>query len=202
MNAYAVCKSMITLSRKLLLAIVVLSVSAVCGCSSAPAMRHYSRADSDFSGIRKLAVFPFDALNADEYSGERLRRLVITELLSRGYDVTEPGEVTNVMRAVLAERPRSMLTRDDVKRVAQQLKVDAVITGAAEEYKWVNGLTVSYPEVSLSVNMLDARTGDIMWSAVHTSGGPSFATRHFGVEGKTLSDAARVVVREAVSKIP
>jgi hypothetical protein len=49
--------------------------------------------------------------------------------------------------------------------------------------------------------MIDIRSGNIAWSAWHTSGGPSFWTRHFGAEGATLNEISRKVIKDAVNTL-
>ncbi len=171
-------------------------------CSSAPAVKCYARPETDFSKYRKIAVYPFESLTNDEFAGERIRRLVITELLARGVEVIEPGEVANVLRTTLASKPLWSITREDVRRTGKELGVDGVMMGAVEAYRTSPGLTVPYPEVSVSLRLLDVSSADIVWSITHTSGGARFWTRHFGVEGRTLSEAARAVVKEAVATMP
>ena len=60
--------------------------------------RHFARLKTDIGTVKKIAVLPFENFTSDEYAGEKIRKLVITELLSKGVDVTEPGEVTRLLR--------------------------------------------------------------------------------------------------------
>lgn len=180
----------------------VIMFLAQAGCSTAPHLQSYTRSETDFSATRKIAVFPLESLTQDEFAGERIRRLVIAELLDRGFEVIEPGEVASVLSTVTANKPLWAINKEDIRKTGKALGVDAVIMGAVETYKISPGLTSPYPDVSISLRLLSVSSAEILWSATHTSGGPSYWTRHFGSEGMTLPEAARKVVREAVARLP
>src|SRR4030042_6783019 len=66
------------------------------GCATSTSTQ-YVRQNVDYKNLRKIAVLPFESLTTDEYAGEKIRKSVITELLSRGVDIIDPGEVTKVL---------------------------------------------------------------------------------------------------------
>ncbi len=178
-------------------AALLLVLLLMAGCSGP---RQYVREDAGVRTIKKIAVLPLASLTADENAGEKIRGLVISELLSRGVDVVEPGEVT---RALLEMKVRSLgaLTVDDFKALGKRLKVKALMTGSVAAYGMSRGITTTYPEVSIHLMLIDTSNGEIVWSVWHTAGGPSFWTRHFGTEGLTLSETARKAVREAIGAL-
>jgi hypothetical protein len=121
----------------------------------------------------------------------------MADLLSRGIDVIEPGEITRVLRELKIKSISSLKTAD-LQSIGKALDVEALIMGSVEAFEISRGISVSFPEVSINLMMVDASSGNILWSVWHTSGGPSFSTRHFGTEGITLSEAAKKVVKEAI----
>jgi TolB-like protein len=147
-----------------------------------------------------MAVLPFESLTDDEYAGEKIRKTVITELLSRGIDVIEPGEVTRVLIDQNVKSLGSMRTTD-LQNVAKKLGVEAVMMGSVEAYDISRGISVTYPEVSINLRLIEASSGNIIWSVCQTSGGPGFWTRHFGAEGMSLSETATEVVNEAIDTL-
>jgi len=185
------------LSFRFVILIALLFVSGGCASNN---IKHYLRPNADVNAVRRIAVLPIESLTQDQYAGEKVRRVVITELLSRGVDVIEPGEVTNFLRTL--NKPLWSLSREDIKKLGETLNVDAVMMGSVEAYAISSGLTVSYPEVSVNFRLVETSTGAILWSAVNTSGGASFWTRHFGTENISLSETARRVVKEAVDTLP
>ncbi len=185
---FTLCSLLIALSPLLIIS----------GCVSKP--DYYIRQKVDYSSIKKVAVLPFEALTPDEYAGEKIRKSVITELLLRGIDVVEPGEVTRTL-VELKIRSLGSIKKTDIQNIAKALGVEALLMGSVEAYGISRGISVTYPEVSISLRLVEASTGNIIWSVCHTSGGPSFWTRHFGAEGISLSEAANKVVKEAIDTL-
>lgn len=168
------------------------------GCSTGP--RHYIRKNVDFSTTREIAVLPFENFTPDAYAGEKIRGAVISELLLRGMSVIEPGEVTRVLRE-LKIRSLGSIKVTDIQDIGKTLGSEVLMMGSVETFGISRGISVSYPEVSINLRLVEVSSGNIIWSVWHTSGGPSFWTRHFGAEGITLSEAASKVVREAVDTL-
>lgn len=162
--------------------------------------KYYIRPEIDIKNIKKVAVLPLDNFTSDEYAGEKIRRIVITELLLKGIDVIEPGEVTRVLKETKVTSLRS-INIADIKNIGKNLGVEAIMMGSVEAFGISKGISVTYPEVSIHLILLEASSGDIVWSVLHTTGGASFWTRHFGAEGISLSEAARKAVKKAVSTL-
>ena len=169
------------------------------GCATSTSTQ-YVRRDVDYKSIKKIAVLPFESLTTDEYAGEKIRKTVITELLSRGVDVIEPGEVTRVLIEQKIKSLSSVRTTD-LQNMAKTLGAEALMLGSVEAYGISRGISVTYPEVSINLMLVEASSGNIIWSVCETSGGPGFWTRHFGAEGVSLSEAANKVVKEAIDTL-
>ncbi|MEW6570411.1 MAG: hypothetical protein AB1390_04455 [Nitrospirota bacterium] len=155
---------------------------------------------TDISEIKKVAVLPFENFTGDQFAGEKVRRIVITELLEKGIDIVEPGEVTRHLKD-LKVRSIGLMKINEIQDVGKALNADGVIVGSVETYGMSRGISVTYPEVTIFLRLLKTDSGDIVWSIRHTSGGPDFWTRHFGSEGPSLSETARKVVKEAVGTL-
>jgi TolB-like protein len=139
-----------------------ISLLLVTGACAAGNTHHYLRPAADISGIKMIAVLPVETLTQDQYAGERIRRIVITELLSRGVDVIEPGEITSDLIAL--QKPLYSLEKKDLRELGGKLGADAVLLGSVEAYSVTSGLTVSYPEVSINLRLVETSTGNIIWS--------------------------------------
>lgn len=185
-------------STPFLAGIVLVSVMLQ-GCGGA-GPTSYLRAGTDAHSVRKVAVFPLENYTSDDFAGEKVRRVVATEFLARGIDVVEPGEVTRVLREQKVKGPAS-LRAEDIQGMGKTLGVDAVVTGGVGAYGISKGISTSYPEVSIQLLMHDVASGKVMWSVLHTAGGADFWMRHFGTEGKPLSDVARKAVAEGVDTL-
>jgi hypothetical protein len=70
--------------------LTLVTLFVLSGCAAGHT-QHYLRPNTDMSTIKRIAVMPFESLTADQYAGEKLRRVVISELLFRNIDVIEPG---------------------------------------------------------------------------------------------------------------
>ena len=187
-SSYTICS--------MLLALCLLIVG---GCATNTSTR-YVRQNIDYKDIKRMAVLPFESLTNDEYAGEKIRKTVITELLSRGVDVIEPGEVTRVLIDQKIKSLSSVRT-SDLQNMAKVLGVEAFMMGSVEAYDISKGISVTYPEVTINLRLVEASSGNIIWSVCQTSGGASFWTRHFGAEGISLSEAANKVVKEAIDTL-
>jgi TolB-like protein len=181
----------------LLNSLVTLCFLLIYGCGGP---EHYFKPKTDISNIKRIAVLPMENFTSDEYAGEKVRRVVITELLSRGIDVIEPGEVTKVLRESNIKSIGSIKITD-IQNIGKTLGVEAVMMGSVEAFGISRGISVSYPEVTILLILHEASSGNIVWSVRNTVGGASFWTRHFGAEGITLSEAVREAAKEAVDTL-
>jgi TolB-like protein len=180
------------------LSVIGFLLISIWGCGGGP--KYFVRNKADVDKVKKVAVMPFEDFTSDEYAGEKIRRVVITELLLRGIDVVEPGEVTRVLKDSSA-KSLSSVKAADMQSIGKALGVDGVITGSVEAFGMSKGISVTYPEVSIHLILLDVSSGNIIWSVQYTAGGASFWTRHFGSEGITLSEAARKAVKESIATL-
>jgi len=172
----------------------------VSGCALGKGIKHYVRPGLDVKHINKIAVLPFENFTSDTFAADKIKSLVVIDLLSRGVDVIEPGEVMGLLREMKLRSLKS-ITSKNIKQIAEILKVQAVMTGSVGVFKESRGVTVSYPEVSISLMLHEAETTDIIWSAWHTTGGADFMTRHFGAEGKTLDETAKILISDVIDTI-
>ncbi len=168
------------------------------GCGVRP--KYYTRPDAGAGKIRKIAVLPIENFTSDGLAAERIRKLVIAEILTKGVDVVEPGEVSSVLIDMKIKSLNSLSIKD-IREMSKTLGVEVLMLGSVEAYGISNGISTTYPEVSIHLTLLDGATGNVIWSAWNTSEGPSFWTRHFGSEGPTLSETARKVVRNALNTL-
>ncbi|MEW6067768.1 MAG: hypothetical protein AB1610_05720 [Nitrospirota bacterium] len=161
---------------------------------------YFIKSEGDIANIKKIAVLPFENFTGDSYAGEKIRRIAITELLLKGIDVVEPGEVTRLLRE-LQVRSLGSIKTTELQEMGKTLGVEAVMSGSVEAFGISRGISVTYPEVTINFMLIDATSGSIIGSIRHTTGGASFWTRHFGSEGISLSDAARKTVKEAINTL-
>jgi hypothetical protein len=167
------------------------------GCSP---KHYYKRSTFKISNLKRIVVLPFQNLTAQRYADEKVRNIVIIDLLSRGFDVIEPGEVTRTLRD-MGIRPNDSLTYSDIMYIGETFDVKTVMRGSVATFGMSQGISVVYPEVSIHLSLLDTSSGEIIWYVWHTAGGASFWTRHFGAESKTLDETVKDVVKTAIDTL-
>jgi TolB-like protein len=118
-------------------------------------------------GVR-AAILPFDNLSDDQGAGKTMENLILVEFLKNTTaHVIDPGEV---MAALLEERIRlaTSIPRATVLSLGQRLEVDYFVLGIVHEYRMMRmsgaGGSGEVPVVSITLRILDARTGDIVWA--------------------------------------
>ncbi len=174
------------------------ALTLLAGCSNG--VKYFVRKNTDFSGIQRIAVMPLENFTTDKYAADKMKSMVMIELLSKGMDVTEPGQVISAMNE-LKIRSVDRMSVEDMRNIGRMLDVDALILGSVETFTISRGISVSYPEASIRLTLIESRDGLALWSIWHSAGGADFWTRHFGSEGRTLDEAAREVVKEALGTL-
>ncbi len=178
--------------------IVLLCVIPLYSCNGS--MKNYKRADIEVKNLKRIAILPLENLTPNKYADKKIRNLLIMDLLERDVNVIEPGEVTRVLRE-LKIRSVESISAGDMQSLGDMLKVDVILKGSVGTFEMKKGVAIEYPEVSIHLMLIDTKSGQILWSAWHTSGGASFWTRHFGAEGATLDETAGKVIKEVFDSL-
>ncbi len=186
--------------RKYLFFAVLVLMTAVYGCEHSDELKKFIKPNFNPYSVSKIVILPIENYTSDDHAGDKIRALLTIDLLSRNIDVIEPGEVIVVLRE-LKIRSIDSVTGKDIKKIGKILRADAIMTGSVGTFQVSQGIAASYPEVSLSLRLLDSKTGSIVWSTWDTTGGADFWTRHFGVEGATLDETARNIIKEIIDTL-
>jgi TolB-like protein len=120
--------------KYLSLSSLVLAVFFLIIFSSGCSPKHYFRRSTlKISNLKRIAVLPFQNLTAERYADEKVRRAVIIDLLSRGFDVIEPGEVTRTLRD-MGIRPIDSMTSSDIMYIGETFDVKTVMIGSVATF--------------------------------------------------------------------
>ncbi len=172
------------------------------GCSNGKYITRFNRPDFDMNRYRRIAVLPLNNLTSDNTAAAKIRRAVTIEMLSRGIDIIEDGEVSRVLREMAQkQRQRPVLSSSDIRQIGKKLNVQAVIKGSVSTLGIGKAILTVYPEVSINLTLIDTVSSQISWSISYAGGGASFWTRRFGAEGKTLEETIRDVVKNVVDNM-
>jgi hypothetical protein len=190
-----------SLIKKPFFVIPVFSLIIMMGCRGNMQTPYHVSQDVDFSFIKNVAVLPLENLSSEKASGEIVRRLVISELLSSGVvDVVVPGEVDSAVKD-LSIKNISSLDKQQIRALGKALNVQGIVMGSVEQYGYAKAGNNMTPEITITLMMADTGTGDIIWSVTTRRGGEGFLARHFGATSRTLSETSLDAVREAVGTL-
>lgn len=177
----------------------VVLVTASCGHKTQKVTYHDP--NMDFGLLQSVAVLPFDNETADRSASDRVRDVFMTTLQATGaVYVLPPGEVARGLSRVSPDIDTAP-TPENVVALANTLEADAIITGSVLEYGEVRSGTSSANVISVSVKMLEAQTGRVVWSAASTKGGVSASDRLFGGGGQPMNIVTQKAVDELLNSL-
>ena len=155
----------------------------------------------DFGSIQTVAVMPFANLARDQVVADRVRDVFINRLLASGAVYVLPvGEVARGVTKLELQNPTSP-TPEDVVKLGGLIKADAIITGVVREYGEVRSGTTSANIISMSMQMLEAGTGRVIWSGSSTKGGISFWDRLVGGGGQPINRVTEEAIDALFDKL-
>lgn len=173
---------------------------AVAACASGSGARYQDPA-MDFAAVKTVAVMPFQNLARETTAGERVRDVFATMLLATGAMYVVPqGEVQRAISKGGIQAPTALATEDVVK-LGQMLKADAIITGVIREYGEVRSGSASANVVAVSVQMVETATGKVVWSASSTKGGIGLGDRLLGTSGTPMNQVTEAAVDDLLNKL-
>lgn len=181
------------------MAILFFLVSA--GCATGSSRVVFRDPNMDFGSLQAVAVMPFTNLTRENVAGERVRDVFMTMLQATGgLYVIPPGEVGRGISRLNLERPATP-TPEEVTKFAKNVNADAVFTGTLSEYGEVRSGTSTANVVSLSLQMMEAQTGRVVWSASSTRGGVTTSDRLFGGGGEPMNATTQKAVDDLLEKL-
>ena len=187
------------LKNHLGMALLFFLVSSGCATSSSRVV--FRDPNMDFGSLQAVAVMPFTNLTRETVAGERIRDVFMTMLQATGgVYVIPPGEVGRGVARLNLERPASP-TPEEVTKFAKIVNADAVITGTVSEYGEVRSGSSTANVVSISVQMMEAQTGRVVWSAASTKGGVTTTDRLFGGGGEPMNATTQKAVDDLLDKL-
>ncbi len=161
----------------------------------------YRDTNMDFGSIQTVAVMPFANLSRDNIAGDRVRDVFVNKLLATGAVYVVPaGEVARgAMKAEIQNPPTP--SPEEIIKLAGVIKVNAVITGVLREYGEVRSGTSSANAISISLQMMEAQTGKIVWTASSTKGGISVWDRLLGGGGRPMNEITEKAIDDVINKL-
>ena len=183
--------------------IMILMVGALLlsGCGKS-IRRTYSRENVDLNLINRIAVLPLENNTGDKYVASRMRNALITQLLAyRLFDVVESGLVDNSLQEE-ALPAGAAIDLNTLKRLAQRLNVQAFMMGSVDLDSQERVGSYSYPVVSLTLKLVDASAGQVLWHSTGHRSGESSLGRFFGIGSTDAYRNADKLIKTMVKSIP
>lgn len=163
--------------------------------------RSYHDLNMDFGSVKTVIVLPFANLSRDAAAAERIRDAYSSALLATGALYVVPqGEVARALSRVAVSAPTAP-TAEEVVKLGQLVKADAVFTGVVREYGETRSGTAVGNVVSVSVQLQESGTGKVVWSGVVTKGGIGFFDRLVGSGGAAMNDVTEAAVDDLIAKL-
>jgi hypothetical protein len=176
-----------------------LALAASAGCASNTQV--YQDEAMDFGAIQRVAVLPLSNLSREIAAAERVRDVLSSMLLSSGaVYVLPPGETARGLARTGVLAPTTP-TVEEIVKLGQALKVEAIVGGTLKEYGEVRSGSSVSNVISLSLTLYETTTGKAVWSASTTKGGVSLKDRLLGGGGSALNDVTEKAVYELVDKM-
>ena len=148
-----------------------------------------------------MMLLNFANFSKEQTSSERVRDVFITMLLSTGsIYVIPPGEVAKGIATTGVLNPTAP-TGEEVIKLTNAIKANAVITGVVKEYGELRSGTSSANIISTSVQMIEGQTGRIVWSASSTKGGIGMKDRLLGGGGEPMNTVTLKAVNDLLDKL-
>ncbi|MDA8159736.1 MAG: hypothetical protein M0T76_03315 [Desulfobacteraceae bacterium] len=152
------------------------------GCGGGANLKSFLRDDVDMGYVTKVAVPPFENDSKDPLAAERLRGVVITQVLARGlFDVVDKGLTDSALRDEAVDLSKGPMDAAAMKRLAQKLNVQAFLMGTVEQAGDAQHGGISYPQLSLTLRLVDGASGVIFWQASGSKNGDSLGRRLLGI---------------------
>jgi hypothetical protein len=180
---------------------VLIVLAATASAASAQVTDVYRDPNMDFGSIKTIAVLPFTNLARDPVVSERVRDVFINRLLStEAVYVLPVGEVARGIAKAEILNPTAP-SPEEIVKLGALVKADAVITGVVREYGEVRSGTTTANIISMSMQLIEAGTGKVVWSGSTTRGGISFWNRLFGGGGQPVNQVTEEAIDALFDKL-
>jgi TolB-like protein len=180
----------------------MLVILAGISCGNPEVFLH-PEADPEF--YETVGVVPFQTLASDRTAGQKLTIAFATELIiSQKFRVVEMGTFRGILKDEIGASRASAgeLTPEELKKIGEAAGIQGVFEGTVRDFEMVRIGQDSFPLITLEVRLLDAATGQVVWStSVTKRGGPKMPILGWG-EIHTLGEMANSVARSAVGRLP
>ncbi|MFH7319807.1 hypothetical protein ACHHRT_04245 [Desulfurivibrio sp. D14AmB] len=173
-----------------------------CALHSERGGKSFVRENVDFGYIRQVAVLPLQNNSRDDFAPEMLRDILITRVFSQGlFDVVDKGLVDSLLRENAIE-PGQALDSHLIKRLGQGLNAQALLLGTVDVAAEGRKGSVVYPELAMTLRLVDVDSGLVIWQAGGNASGDSLSRRLFGLSARDRYQVGNRLVKNLLRSLP
>ena len=174
----------------------------VASCAPTNTNSTFNRENTDLAYVTKIAVLPFENNTRDDFAASRIRGIVTTEILSQGlFDVVERGVVDSTLKEMAIDRA-DPINSPVLKRLGQRLGVQAFVHGSVDDIAEHSQGAFSYPEVSLTLRLIDSDQSLVLWQSSAHKSGYSLMDRLFDLDPQDGFEVTLALIQNMLSTIP
>lgn len=191
-----------TMHLHFLAVLSVMIIFTITGCGGKATSQSFVRDDVDLGFITRIAVLPLENNTDDKYAAERVGNIVTTQILFLGiFDVVDMGLVGSALRDEAID-DISLIDEATLNRLGQRLNVQAFIVGSVDHAAQSRRGAIMYPEVSMTLRLVDAKASLVLWQASGQRDGDSVAGRLFGLSPSDAYQVTLLLARDLLETIP
>ncbi len=180
----------------------LLLIFTLAGCGTRSTTESFLREQVDLAYIKRIAILTFENHTKDKFAAPRARDLATTQILSqRIFDVVDKGQVDSALREE-AIKPGLPLDELTTKRLGQRLSVQAFLLGSVDHVGEQNKGASTFPEISLTMRLIDSKTSLVLWQASGAGSGYSVIDRLFGLNPKDAFEVSMSLIDAILSSLP
>jgi len=178
---------------------IIVAAVMLAGCAGGP--RYFLAEQENFAPGSAVAVLPPVNYSRNQTAPDLVVDGLVLEILRlERLRPVDPGEVEKV---ILAKRIRltDRMPSETLSEIGRLLNAKYILTGSINQFDYVTVRNESFPVISLSLRMIDADEGEVVWAATCTRRGDDSETV-FGLgRVKTLERMCGIVTREMIETL-
>jgi TolB-like protein len=189
------------LTKEYAVLLVCFMLFTLFGCAGTTAPQVFMRPEFNKEYVRKVAVLPFEDIAGNSNIAARCRQITITQTLSSGlFDVVDKMQVDSLLKQE-AIQPGTPINVSTLRRLGQLLDVQAFLIGSLDEAGESQKGAAIFLELSMTMRLVDAESGLVLWQASGRNSGYSWWDRLFGLGGEDSFQVTLGLVRNLLRTI-
>ena len=188
--------------KRIICSILTLMCFSILTACSGKTTISFMREDVTLDFVNRISVLPLENNTDQKYAAELARDVINTQILAMNiFDVVDKGIVDSVLHEEAID-PGSPVSQLMLNRLGQRLNVQAIMVGSVDMAGDKRIGSVIVPEMSLTLRLIEIKSGFVLWQASGHYAGDSVVGRLFGI---TPDDTYKVTVKLAkglLSTIP